>query len=160
MTGRRYGPKSYPEKLAEVLFETHEVPGIYLGVPAVFCLFAQGKTTGVVLDSGECLTSAIPIYDGTPFPMASQCLNFGGRDISQYIERHFEATGIDINSLADLNILDTIKQECCVCGIPDDDLVSEILCTPLSLSLSLCVCVCFASSLLTPLTHDDNDMMT
>eukprot|EP01044_Picomonas_judraskeda_P002578 COSAG03_NODE_189_length_10920_cov_16.612328_1_plen_253_part_00 len=47
-----YGPKQYAERLAELMFETHDVPGIYLGVPAIFCLYAQGKTNGVVLDSG------------------------------------------------------------------------------------------------------------
>ena len=73
---------------------------------------------------------------------ASQCLNFGGRDVSQYIERHYlEASlGVHITSLAELTVVDTIKHECCVCGIPDEDVVSSPsrhpACTsPLSLSL-------------------------
>lgn len=48
------------------------VPGIYLGVPAIFCLYAQGKTNGVVLDSGECVTSAIPVFDGYAIAAAAQ----------------------------------------------------------------------------------------
>ena len=116
-----YGPRAYAEKLAEMLFETHEVPGIYLGVPAVFCLYAQGMTTGVVVDSGECITSAIPVYDGIPIASAAKQLNFGGRDISAYLERHLQTRGVDVKSLADLNIVDTIKKEVCVCGVPADD---------------------------------------
>lgn len=115
-----YGPKEYAERLAELLFETHECPGIYLGVPAVFCLYAQGKTTGVVLDSGECITSAIPVYDGIPIPHAAQQLNFGGRDVSAYIERHLSAQGVTADSLAALNAVDKVKQKVCTCGGADD----------------------------------------
>lgn len=92
-----YGPKAYAERLAELMFETHDVPvglapvcaspsctkllawpqGIYLGVPAIFCLYAQGKTSGVVLDSGECVTSAIPVFDGYAIAAAAEQLPFG-----------------------------------------------------------------------------------
>jgi len=41
-------------------------------VPAIFCLYAQGKTNGVVLDSGECVTSAIPVFDGYAIAAAAQ----------------------------------------------------------------------------------------
>eukprot|EP01052_Picozoa_sp_SAG31_P008081 SAG31_NODE_399_length_16247_cov_19.137540_9_plen_575_part_00 len=111
-----YGPREYPEKLAEMLFETHEVPGIYLGVPAVFCLFAQGKTTGVVVDSGECITSTIPVYDGIPITSAVKQTNFGGRDISKYIEGHLQMHGINVQSVADLDVVDKIKKSVCTCG--------------------------------------------
>jgi len=32
----------------------------------------QGKTSGVVLDSGECVTSAIPVFDGYAIASAAQ----------------------------------------------------------------------------------------
>ena len=51
----------YPEKLAELLFETHEVQRLYLGLAGIFSHYAKGKTTGLVVDSGECITSTIPV---------------------------------------------------------------------------------------------------
>ena len=90
--------------------------------PAVFCLFAHGKTTGIVLDSGECTTSAIPVYDGTPIARASKQLNFGGRDISEYIQRHLSQHAISFTSVGDLDALDKIKREACYCGAPPDSM--------------------------------------
>ena len=121
-----YGPKQYAERLAELMFETHEVPGIYLGVPAIFCLYAQGKTNGVVLDSGECVTSAIPVFDGYAIAAAAQQLPFGGRDITAYIEKYLLAKDdeLSIKSLADFNAVEAIKKGCCYCGqaaAPDPD---------------------------------------
>merc|ERR1711981_1233868 len=112
-----YGPKAYAERLAELMFETHDVPGIYLGVPAIFCLYAQGKTSGVVLDSGECVTSAIPVFDGYAIAAAAEQLPFGGRDITSYLERHLkQESDLEIESLADFNVIEQIKREHCYCG--------------------------------------------
>lgn len=59
-----FGPRSYPEDMAELLFETFGVQGTYFAVPSILSLYSTGKTTGVVLDSGECITSCIPVIDG------------------------------------------------------------------------------------------------
>ena len=69
-----FGPREYSEKIAEILFEDHEVEGLYLAVPSVLSLYAQGQTTGVVLDSGECITCAIPVCDGFVLQHAVQTL--------------------------------------------------------------------------------------
>ena len=45
-------------------WQTFESTGIYFANPAVMSLYAQGKTTGLVLDSGECTTSVFPVYEG------------------------------------------------------------------------------------------------
>ena len=50
-----FGPNSYPEDMIEMLFETFEVQGCYFAVPSILSLYSTGKTTGVVLDSGECI---------------------------------------------------------------------------------------------------------
>ena len=54
-------------------------------MPAILSLYAAGKVSGVVIDSGECNTSIMPVYDGYPIAHAVQCMNFGGRDISHYL---------------------------------------------------------------------------
>lgn len=39
-----------------MFFENYEVPSFYFGNQGAMSLFASGKTTGVVLDIGDCLT--------------------------------------------------------------------------------------------------------
>jgi len=53
------------EKMAEIMFETFNVPGLYVGSQAVFSLYASGRTRGVVLEMGDGVTHAVPIFEGT-----------------------------------------------------------------------------------------------
>jgi len=57
-------PKFNREKIAEIMFDYFKIPSIYLALPAVLSLYASGKTTGIVLDSGDSVTYSVPIFDG------------------------------------------------------------------------------------------------
>jgi actin beta/gamma 1 len=48
-------------------------------------LFASGRTTGTVLDSGYGKTHSVPIFEGYPIPISVQTIPFSGRDISSYL---------------------------------------------------------------------------
>ena len=52
------------EKLTELMFEKYNIPAFYLVKNAVLAAFANGRSTGIVVDSGSTHTSAIPVYDG------------------------------------------------------------------------------------------------
>lgn len=61
------------------MFETFNVPSMYLAIQAVLALYSTGRTTGCVLDAGDGLTSAVPIYEGYALPLSIERNNFGGR---------------------------------------------------------------------------------
>jgi len=63
-------PKKNREELVDMMFDYFKVPALYLGNQAVLSLFATGRTTGTVLDSGEGVTHAVPIYEGYAIPHA------------------------------------------------------------------------------------------
>ena len=46
-------PKANRERMTEIMFETFNVPAMYLQNQAVCTLFASGRTTGIVMDSGD-----------------------------------------------------------------------------------------------------------
>lgn len=46
------------------MFEKYNVPAFYLVKNAVLAAFANGRSTGIVVDSGSTHTSAVPVYDG------------------------------------------------------------------------------------------------
>ncbi|KAI8427158.1 hypothetical protein MSG28_014774 [Choristoneura fumiferana] len=68
LTEAPLNPRRNREKAAEVFFETFNVPALFLSMQAVLSLYATGRTTGVVLDSGDGVTHAVPIYEGFAMP--------------------------------------------------------------------------------------------
>ncbi len=69
-------------KLAELLFETFNVQKIHIANSSMLGLFAYGKTSGLIVDSGFNLTTSVPIYEGFPLQHASIKMNIGGEDLS------------------------------------------------------------------------------
>ena len=52
------------EQLCELMFETFEVPGFYIGNDATLALYANGYTSGTVVDIGHSGSTITPILNG------------------------------------------------------------------------------------------------
>ena len=49
--------KENKEKIAEIMFESFNVPGLYLADSTLLSLYSEGKFTGLVIDMGDCITN-------------------------------------------------------------------------------------------------------
>jgi len=104
-------PKVNREKMEEIMFETFEVPAMYISIQAVLSLYASGRTTGLVLDIGDGVSHTVPIYEGFSFVHAIGRLDLAGRDISEYLEKLLIERGLSFKSSAEKQIVREIKEK-------------------------------------------------
>ena|SRR3990167_2088629 len=86
-------PKSCREKTTEILFESFLAPAFYIANQATLGMYARGATDGVVLDSGFQVTHAVPVYQGFAIPHATQRLEFGGSDLTVFMNNILSQSG-------------------------------------------------------------------
>lgn len=75
-------PRANRDRLAEFFFESVQAPSLCVAVPAVLALYASGRTTGLVMDVGDTLSTALPVVEGHCDVHAIRRLDIGGRDVT------------------------------------------------------------------------------
>ena len=80
-------PLAQREKTAEFFFETLKVPALYLGQQPALALYAVGRTTGLVIESGHGLTQVLPHFEGYRMAPAGNKVALGGIDVTHHLAR-------------------------------------------------------------------------
>lgn len=106
-------PKANREKMTTIMFETFEVPNCYVAIQAVMSLYAAGRTTGLVVDSGDGVTHTVPVFEGFSIPHAIEKMEIAGRVITDYCQKLLLEAGHSFTSSAELETVKDIKEKLC-----------------------------------------------
>jgi len=107
------------ETTAEIMFETFNVPGLYIAVQAVLALAAswtspdvKNKTlTGTVIDSGDGVTHVIPVAEGYVIGSCIKHIPLAGRDITKFIQNIMRERGEPVPPDMSLETAQRVKEK-------------------------------------------------
>ena len=106
-------PKANREKMTEVMFEKFQPPAIYVANQAVLSLFASGRTTGIVLDSGHSVTHSVPVYEGYALPYASLSLDMAGQNLTDFLTTILNERGPHFIGDREKEMVTELKEKLC-----------------------------------------------
>merc|ERR1719161_3239952 len=97
--------------MTQIMFESFNVPGLYVAIQAVMSLYAAGKTTGIVGDIGDGVTHIVPIYEGYAIEQATERNDLAGRDLTHFLAKKLAARGFKTETTAEMDIAREMKEQ-------------------------------------------------
>jgi len=113
LTEAPLNPFTNRERTAEIFFESFRVPALYFAPQAVLSLYASGRTTGIVLDIGEGVTQAVPVYEGFALPHSISRSDVAGKDVTHQLQLLLRRSGLAFTTTAETQLVKSIKETVC-----------------------------------------------
>ncbi|XP_070580849.1 actin, cytoplasmic 2-like [Ptychodera flava] len=114
LTESPFSPKANREKMTQILFEKFNVPALYIGNTGLLCLFASGRTSGVVVDIGYGVTHIVPVHNNKIVPNTIVKVPVSGRDLDNYLVKKLTAEHPYFSKKpADSKVISDVKENLC-----------------------------------------------
>lgn len=104
-------PEHDRQKLAQICFELYSVPSFFLAANQVLGLHAARRGTGLVVDIGDSVTAAVPVYEGCALRDKVRRMDVAGKDVTDWLVRilNFDR-GYNFNSVGEKDAIRHLKE--------------------------------------------------
>ena len=129
LTEPPFNPKAKREWITAIMFETFNVPAMYIASAGKLAMYAAGRTTGLVLSSGGGVTSATPVYEGYELNHATLRMSgkhmittedVCGAELTEFMNRLLTERHYSFTTTADLELVREIKEKLCYVALDFD----------------------------------------
>ncbi|EGW01928.1 actin-85C-like isoform X2 [Cricetulus griseus] len=103
--------KHVKSRTTQILFETFNVPAMYMANQGVLSMYASGRTSGTTIESGEGMTYIVPVVNGYPLPLSTIKLDVAGQDLTAYLLQLLSNSGNLLVSTADREYVRNLKEK-------------------------------------------------
>eukprot|EP01080_Neovahlkampfia_damariscottae_P008897 gene8897-gene857 len=102
------------EKTTQIMLETFNIPAYYVTPQPLLSLFASGRITGVVLETGYGTTNSVAVYESYRLTHATHNLqNLAGNDLTKFLLQLLQDSGYSSLNSENLETVDKIKEKFC-----------------------------------------------
>ena len=112
LTQATRNPKAHGEKLMQILFESFEVPAMYITNQALSTLYAFGRLSGLAVCVGEGVTQIMPVDEGHCVRSGVSRSHYAGVDVTENLQTLLLERGYDFTKTsAEQDLLRAIKEK-------------------------------------------------
>ncbi|EFC43759.1 hypothetical protein NAEGRDRAFT_44581 [Naegleria gruberi] len=90
--------KRVRETKMQIMFESFGIPMYYSGYDSVMSMYASGRVTGITVNMGYEETQIVPVFEGFALPHAIMTMNFGGRQLTEYLAQKLKLDGHNLTN--------------------------------------------------------------
>lgn len=106
-------PTTNRKRMLEVMMEKFGFGGFQCNVQAVLALYAQGLTSGMVVDSGDGVTHIECVHDTYHLTHLTRRLDVAGRHITNHLIKLLLHRGYAFNRTSDMQTAAELKEKLC-----------------------------------------------
>ena len=110
-------PKANREQICRILFDTLDIPALFVANTSSLALFGTGNITGVVVDVGFEVATSVAVYHGEVIPASLKRLDVGGHDLDKRLAQLLKERGyaLSVHRPFEAFVLRDMKASECEC---------------------------------------------